>query len=120
MGLDTFAARTPDGKLTKEDMGAFEKADIHLYGGVFSGSAPSFRGKLYDGVIHDITGISLYQEWIPPDEVKKMCEALELCDPEEIIKDAKYTNVVTSAAITELRKFFRVCAQRGLGLVGWW
>ncbi len=39
------------------------------------------------------------------------------CDPKEAIDRWDYGNTV--AEILELRKFFKVCCERDLGLVGW-
>jgi hypothetical protein len=139
MGLDNYALRGPDRALTAEeqefesdenlerlgfkplsdeDIEAFEEADIHLSGGVLSGEDGSFRGKVYDLLVQDITGESLYQEWIPPGRVKKMYEALMKCDPKEGLK-GKYAYNLNESSIISLRKFFKVCAERNLGLVGW-
>ena len=119
MGLDNFAARTADDiELTEEDLKAFQDADISLCGGIFSGlgNDGSFRGKVYSELIFEITGQSLYAEWIQPKTVKKMYESLIMCDPEEAAAWG-YKNTVNE--ILELRKFFKVCSDRGLGLVGW-
>lgn len=121
MGLDNFAARSPGEELTEEDLEAFEKADIHLCGGVLSGPPDSFRGKVYSDLILDITGESLYQQWIPPERVKRMYEALIRCDAKEAIVNRDYDErFVDESAIVNLRKFFRVCVERNLGLIGWW
>ena len=79
MGLDTFAARTPqDEELGEKDSRAF--AGIVLCGGMHSGSDGCFRGKVYDSLIEGVTGVSLYQEWITPEVVREMAAALEACD----------------------------------------
>lgn len=64
MGLDTYAQPSKDGELSDEDMQAFQQAGISLCGGILSGNGSdgSFRGKVYDRLISDITGQSLYQE----------------------------------------------------------
>lgn len=117
MGLDTYASRLPgDRVLTAEDEQAFEDASIELCGGMFSGEGGSFRGKIYAPVVLDITGVSLLQEWIPPAVVSEMANALQCCDPQEI---AKSGNIVPEDLVALVR-FFRLCAERGLGLVGWW
>jgi hypothetical protein len=120
MGLDTFAQRGPDAELTDEDLRAFEAAEIRLCGGVFSGPTDSFRGKVYSGLIHAITGESLYEEWIPPRRVKRMYEALLRCDPQEFDDDHDGRFGDVEEAVLNLRRFFKVCAERGLGLYGWW
>jgi hypothetical protein len=118
MGLDTYAAREPGNiELTEEDIQAFQEADITLCGGLFSGNDGSFRGKVYSELIYEITGESLYAEWLPPETVKEMYASLLACDPEEA---AGWAFRNTPQEVQELRKFFKVCVERGLGLVGWW
>lgn len=117
MGLDTFASRSPeDIELTEEDLIAFSEANIELCGGVFSGGGNdgSFRGKIYALMILDITGISLYQEWIPPETVTEMYKALQTCDPQS---DCGSSN--SPQDVEDLRKFFMICSDRGLGLINW-
>jgi hypothetical protein len=120
MGLDVYAQRGLGKDLTGEDEQAFEGAEISLCGGMLSGAPGSFRGKVYAGLVHEITGESLYEEWIPPERVKAMHEALARCDPQEL--DAIHAELLGDVedAVANLREFFRVCAERGLGLVGWW
>jgi hypothetical protein len=129
MGLDTYAARNPEDPknnfgVTSEDIEAFEKADIYLCGGVLSGSKGSFRGKVYSYLIYEITGVDLYQEWIPPETVRSMWSALEKCDPEKVIKKAlknlPFKEFSSPSTIEGLRKFFRVCAELELGLINSW
>jgi len=120
MGLDTYAAHSPeDIELTEDDIKAFEEANISLCGGILSGDGNngSFRGKVYVMLILEITGESLNAEWTPPETVCKMYESLMACDPKEAINRWDYGNTV--AEILELRKFFKVCCDRDLGLVGW-
>jgi hypothetical protein len=115
MGLDTYASRSPeDIALTEEDLQAFSEANIELCGGIYSGGEGSFRGKVYATAILEITGRGLYQEWIPPETVREMYAALQACDPQEDSWDR-----VTPQEILELRRFFKVCSERGLGLINW-
>lgn len=123
MGLDTYAVHTPDDGLTAEDIRAFEQAGIELCGGIFSGEGGSFRGKVYDLLILDLTGVSLYQAWIPPETVRQMAEALQRVDPDDFEKNiaGNYSwEKYNRATLENLRKFFEICVQRGLGLVGSW
>jgi hypothetical protein len=121
MGLDTFAGRTRRGELTKEDVEAFDSAKLELCGGMYSGDGGSFRGKVYDDVVRHLTGVSLYEEWIPPETVREMAAAFERCDPEKVAQESEELVYPASVSeIVELRQFFRICAERGLGLVGWW
>jgi hypothetical protein len=131
MGLDNFASRLKDPIwLTPDDYQAFSDAEIDLMGGLFSGNPGSFRGKMYDLLLLDITGVSPLQLWIPPEIVRDMYKALVSCDPAMILskyqhefedREEEYRGPSLeelSTNILELRKFFGVCAERGLGLVG--
>lgn len=124
MGLDTYALRSPHEDLTEEDAQAFDQAGIELCGGILSGSGGSFRGKVYDDLVLEVTGVSLYQEWIPPEKVQEMYQALAARDPEEALSAAEATGNLwrehTPDEIVQLCAFFRVCAERGLGLAGSW
>jgi hypothetical protein len=123
MGLDVYAVRSPELGLSEEDERAFDEAEIELCGGIFSGDNGSFRGKVYDMLILDLTGVSLYQEWIPPETVREMAEALRRVDPEIFVKElaGHYSWEHYSAhTIEHLQKYFEVCARRGLGLGGSW
>jgi hypothetical protein len=120
MGLDTFASRSPeDIVLSEEDIQAFKDAEISLCGGLFSGDSGSFRGKVYASLILSLTGESLYEEWLPPETVHSMNKALAACDPEDAVAEISWPDHPPEDVI-ELRKFFKVCSERGLGLIGWW
>jgi hypothetical protein len=123
MGLDVYAVRFPDTGLSKEDELAFKEAGIDLCGGIYSGGYGSFRGKVYDTLILDLTGVSLYQSWIPPETVQKIAEALHRVDPQIFEKElaANYSWENFSAdTIVNLCRFLDVCVERGLGLAGSW
>ena len=120
MGLDTYASHRPDDiELTEEDLQAFREANISLCGGLFSddGCDGSFRGKVYAGHILDIAGQSLYAEWIPPETVKEMCQALVDYESMRALDEELFGTA--EKAHSDLVKFFKVCTERGLGLVGW-
>jgi len=120
LGLDTYAARSPEGDLRESDVQAFDEADLHLCGGLNSGGGGSFRGKVYSDVVEHVTGVSLHEEWIPPDTVRAMAEAFDRCDPEAVESEmAGEVYDITALEARELRTFFRICAHRGLGLIGW-
>ena len=87
MGLDVYAACSPEIGLTEADVRAFDEAEIELCGGIYSGDEGSFRGKVYDTLILDITGVGLYRDWIPPETVRQMAEALHNVDPQEFEKE---------------------------------
>ena len=120
MGLDTYASRVPREMLpedecfalTEEDVRAFRAAKIRLVDYRPGG----FRGKEYEALVRCITGVSLYQEWIPPEEVERMYQALKrYLEPARSKLTAR-----TVSEIKHLLAFFRVCVERNLGLVANW
>ena len=139
MGLDTFAARTPvdvfgpgpqidddDFGCTVEDLETFRRAEARCEredgGCLFGGNY--FRGKLYSSLVQHLTGQSLHATWITPEIVAAMSDALDRCDPEAAIRSYRDTAPPYDGwgpeIVLQLRRFFRVCAERGLGLVGSW
>ena len=119
MGLDTYASRsTDDIILSDEDLEAFSKAEITLCGGILSGNDGSFRGKIYEIMILDITNQSLHQDWISPETVLEMHTALEKCDPQQAFQEYSWHRC-SPLDILECRKSFKVCSDRGLGLINW-
>ena len=130
MGLDNYAARRPEGGLTEEDRQAFAQAGIDLCGGLESDGTVSFRGKVYNTLVEEITGVRLYQEWIAPEVARQMAEALNEYSAEELAEiwdeveplpaylgpEAGHSERETA----DLQRFFAICAERGLGLIGWW
>jgi hypothetical protein len=123
MGLDTYASRTEgDVELTPEDEEAFTKAGIELCGGMYSGEGgSSFRGKVYLDVVDRVADVWLSQDWIPPEEVRRIWVAFERADEDVVVEESKGDHYpVTVEEVENLRAFFRVCAERGLGLIGWY
>jgi len=126
MGLDTFASRSAEGQvLSAEDVAFFEGADIDLCGGVYSDGVTSIRGKVYAELVLEVTGVSLYQEWIAPDEVLSLSTALDARSAEDLARlwdslDVHSGPAHSSQETAQLKAFFRICADRGLGLIGWW
>ena len=118
MGLDTYPSRQPgDIILTLEDVAALTEVDLPL---CEFGPRGGFRGKVYaDLVEHVTTGLSLYREWIPPEEVAEMAAAFEACDPEAVAQASQADYYpATADEVRALRRLFRICANRGLGLYG--
>jgi hypothetical protein len=123
MGLDTFASRSPgEVELTAADRQAFEAAAIRLCGGFWSGigDPSSFRGKVYIAVVDRVAGARLTDEWLAPEKVRNIAAAFERCDPDRVVEhSASDAYAVTAFEVLELRRFFGLCAERGLGLIGW-
>lgn len=110
MGLDNYASRNKDCYLTPEDEKAFEEAGLYT----------DIRGKIYFDLIESVTGIGLHQKWIPPEVVKGMSIILERTDAEKAIKSPGVYREHSKADFEMLQRFFGLCAERGLGLVGSW
>jgi hypothetical protein len=111
MGLDSFW-RSNDGSSP-----VIEK-DYPVCGGIFSGNGnDSFRGKVYNSLVEDLTGVSLYQEEIPVDVVKDMARKL---------KETSYNPVIErdydigKDEYEGLVNMFVDHAESNHHLVGWW
>jgi hypothetical protein len=120
---DIFVSRVEgEWSFTKEDLQAFLDAKINLGHWVCIEDQISFSGRIYDDLLFQITGQSLFSSWTPPTRVKEIYNMFMRCDPEEEIRKYKYNDndrfKFSVENIWELRKFFRVCAERDLGLIG--
>ena len=72
-----------------------------------------------------VTGVSLCQEWIGPEEVQSLSDALEAYSAEDLARLWDSLDVPggpghSTLETAELKRFFRVFAERRLGLIGWW
>jgi hypothetical protein len=119
MGLDTYASREDDHvTLTREDRAVFQDLDLRLCEWIGDGS---FRGQVYLDVVDAVADVYLTTAWIPPEDVAGMAEAFEACNPEEVSQAAQEDRFPsTPDEVRSLRTLFRVCADRGLGLIGSW
>jgi len=125
MGLDIYALHGSEEHLTEEETSSFAEAGINLCGGMMSGNGNngSFRGKVYAEAVEEITSESLYEEWLPPETVATMTQALmerfdELVALMWVEEDAPSERQQEEAE--SLVRFFQVCRKHGLGLHGWW
>jgi hypothetical protein len=142
MGLDTYAGRTPvdffdpelDENEVDEEFGCtrldrwalrrLQRRRERANDGYCLFGSNYFRGKLYDDLVRHVTSFSLYATWTPPETVAKMADAFERRDPESALRDFRahgrsiYEHSVHEYA--DLCALFRLCADRGLGLVGSW
>ena len=114
MGLDSYWAM-PD----KSEPPPAVELNPPLCGGMLSGaSSNSFRGKVYDSLIKAVTGVSLYEEEIPNEEVKRMADKLEAFDPCDGVIGG--TRIFRPGEVRSLVKSFRYHADLGCSLCGWW
>ena len=113
MGLDSFW-------VDAEGKSASVEGKFEICGGMLSGHGnDSFRGKRYAGFIQESTGVSLYQESIPASVVKEMAEKLVnltwankqtlMCNQE-----------LYEQEINDLIKMFKLHADSGHEIRGWW
>jgi hypothetical protein len=122
MGLDNYVSRSPgEPVLTPEDERAITESGISLCGGMNSDGVTSFRGKVYDHFVAAVTGESLYQDWLPTTTVGAMAAKLDACDPDTVRErlglDSDF--IPSPGEIRDLQTLFRICADRGLGIVAW-
>jgi len=114
MGLDNIW------KKNKEENGVIE-GDFKLCGGVFSGHGnDSFRGKVYDRFVEDVTGVSLYGDpetfEIPNETVKQMADDLEAVE----WRDSYIANYdIEKQEFKDLVRMFRLHADAGHYLLAW-
>ena len=99
--------------------------ELNLIGGMFSGSgAGSFRGKSYSDFIENISGVSLYQEDMPNEDVVRIAEALENTSMETKVsllkEDWGGMEDNYEQHITDVTRMFRSYADYGATLHGWW
>jgi hypothetical protein len=122
MGLDSIISRSPNEVvLPAEDRRALNESGIELCGGIGGDGVISFRGKVYDMFVLKVTGVSLYEEWLPPETISEMADALARVDPETIGEQLALSEYFTPSPdeVRNLQKLFRLCAQRRLGITAW-
>lgn len=113
MGLDSYWVDA-EGK-----SGQIE-GNFKVCGGMLSGHGnDSFRGKVYDAVVQQVTGVSLYQEEISADTVKVMASRLLDLDGHKQDSLAKTYGMALDEFV-DLIRMFRLHAEAGHSLKGWW
>ncbi len=122
MGLDVFIRPGPHKYPSAEDVAAFAAlGDLPLVGWLAEHDFIAFRGKVYEDFVFRVCGISLYQDWIPPDEVSQMAQALEALDySSELVQETLLATRVSEQEARALNQALSLCARRRLGLHGDW
>lgn len=121
MGLDTMAMKGfRDGEHERADEEWFEGTE-GLSRGMMAWGRADLRGKVYSHMIEQVSGVSLYQESISNEYVKHIALCLEdfIVNPEKF-RDVMFTYNLNRKEVTQLAKWFRIAADRGCYLVGWW
>ncbi|MGB9848853.1 MAG: hypothetical protein ACPLSY_03365 [Moorellaceae bacterium] len=127
MGLDVYAVRPftcENGEYPLAPEEAFRGVP-RLAGGwaADGGCGPYFRGTPYAAYILDITGVSLYQDFIPPEVVGEMAAKLEKAAAEGRTTYQDVEGEVQEVSLEEIRAlaaWFRVCAENGYAVAGSW
>ena len=86
----------------------------HVCGGMFSGNGNgSFRGKVYDRLVEDITDVSLYTDRISNEQVREMAKKLAETqfDPKWDIEEVEWNGLVA---------MFQEYSEAGCDLVAWY
>jgi hypothetical protein len=116
MGLDNIWMKN------KDEQGVIE-GEFKICGGVFSGHGnDSFRGKVYNRFVEDITGISLYgytpdTNEISNEVVRDMADGLEATE----WRDSYIENYdIEEQEFKDLVRMFRLHADAGHYLVAWY
>lgn len=111
MGLDCFWENSEGQRATVD-------REFNVCGGLFSDNGTtSFRGKVYNDLIEQASGISLYQENIDNETCRKISACLDAFD------FAKYDATFWTLELDEfeqLKEMFRVHSELGHHLYGWW
>ena len=116
MGLDNIWMKN------KDEQG-FVEGEFKICGGVFSGHGnESFRGKVYNRFVEDVTGISLYgytpdTNEISNEVVRDMADGLEATE----WRDSYIENYdIEEQEFKDLVRMFRLHADAGHYLVAWY
>lgn len=112
MGLDNYWKKdeTTDG---------FVEGEFNVCGGICSGHGnASFRGKVYNSIIEEITGMSLYQEKISSENVKVMNEIIQECTFEGAKSCASYN--IDEKEWTNFQKMWKAHSDADHYLISWW
>ncbi len=122
MGLDVFVKPAVGKRPSAEDVAAFAAlGDLPLAGWLAEDGFIVFRGKVYEDFVFRVCGISLYQEWIPPQEVSQMAQALEALDyGGELVQEVLLATRVSEQEARALSQVLNLCTRRCLGLHGDW
>ena len=109
MGLDSYwEVATHMGQLHPE----FDPP-LQLCGGLFSEHGRgSFRGKVYEDAILEVTGVSLYQEVIDADTIKAMAAKL---DAFRLVEQG-----LEPDEARDMCRMFTTYAATDASLRGWW
>ena len=92
---------------------------FRVVGGLCSGNGnDSFRGKVYNEIVHELTGESLYQDKISSETVKEMNEAIQECEFERMRKLTCWE--IEENEWTDFKRMWQAHSNAHHHLVSWW
>lgn len=114
MGLDSYWCKTPE----ERPVEIVFDPPLNLCGGMLSGTgAGSFRGKVYATIIEEISGVSIYNEWLDTDTISKIAADLEAT---EWVPRFEQEYGIGKEEFNDLGRMFGAYAFAKCGLYGWW
>jgi len=124
MGLDTYAAKKSNNSEERVPLSdsLFQHIPPVLVGGLLSGhgSSNSFRGKVYDDFITHISDMTLYSEEIPNLQVHIIVAALQDFLDKKPSQQTLDKLDISLEEVKALRDWFKIVADCGGVVVGWW
>lgn len=115
MGLDSLWRK-------EDDTDGIVPKRFKICGGLFSGNLEigndSFRGKVYDSLVTEVTGQSLYQDKIPADVIKQMNTKIQQAKYEEVKDLAMYE--LSEEEWQDFQAMWQEHSNADHHLVGWW
>jgi hypothetical protein len=129
MGLDNFAVypyghpkHDPNPDVSKSmEPSLFE--GINLCGGLFTDGGSSFRGKVYAGLVEDVSGYSLFDDLITNEGVGEICRAFEdftVQDFDNWNNQGYNTYDLSWKDVLQLRSYFFIVYENGGAIESWW
>lgn len=120
MGLDTIAYKEfIDGEHIDADNEWFSGTE-ELCRGVVSENLAWIRGKVYAKIVEDLSGISLYSESLSNEMVHKIASSIENYLEDPLKRSDLFRGNINTKELRLLGKWFRVAADKGCYLHGWW
>ena len=118
MGLDTYAYHGTHNEHLPDHL--FEHIPA-LCQGICGSQHSGFSGKVYAHVVEEITGYSLYAEWLCADQVKQMATRFQ----DWLLVPRNYKTYYANTGVSErelrsLAEWFSVVAENGGRVHGWW
>lgn len=125
MGLDNYWVESEDSTKVANSI-TFEENPPNLYGGIFSygGAASSFRGKVYNAFVEDLTGHTLYEEFMESSQclviAEKLKEASASDGVDEFVKSSKNAYELSKDQYLDFIRYWIAYSEQGYHLRGWW